>query len=98
MVERPTCNRTVEGSTPFASISYTQRGCRIAAIAGDCKSPDFGLRWFESSRPHSFGRFLKSSIVKNGSLSEKDIKKKPDSHYCGELMLVVAVTIFSKER
>ncbi len=65
LVERPTCNRMVEGSSPFASRSAkeikTKRfetsfpfwGCRIAAIAGDCKSPVFGLRWFESSHPQS---------------------------------------------
>ena len=50
LVERPTCNRTVEGSSPFASI--ISRGCRIVAIAMDCKSIDFGLRQFESGRPH----------------------------------------------
>lgn len=50
LVERPTCNRMVEGSIPFASkFSW---GCRIVAIAGDCKSPTFGFRVFESHRPH----------------------------------------------
>ena len=50
LVEHPTCNRTVEGSSPFSSISLLG-GCRIAAIARDCKSLDFGLRWFESNHP-----------------------------------------------
>lgn len=51
LVERPICNRTVVGSIP--ATSNHPRGCRIAAIATDCKSVDFGLRWFESSRPQT---------------------------------------------
>lgn len=27
-----------------------------AAKGGDCKSPDFGLRWFESNRSHSINK------------------------------------------
>ncbi len=51
MVEHPPCKRTVEGSIPFSSILLFLRGCRIVAIAGDCKSPSFGIRQFESDRP-----------------------------------------------
>ena len=55
LVERPTCNRMVEGSIPFASIFFKEFfwGCRIAAIAGDCKSPLLGVRQFESARPQT---------------------------------------------
>ena len=67
LVEHPTCNRTVEGSIPFSSTLLFQGGCRIAAIAMDCKSIDFGLRQFESGHPHSSGRFLNSIMVKKGS-------------------------------
>lgn len=52
LVEHPTCNRTVVGSSPTAS-NLTPWGCRIAAIARDCKSLDSRLRWFESNRPQS---------------------------------------------
>jgi hypothetical protein len=55
----------VEGSIPFASMVFF-RGCRIAAIAGDCKSPDFGLRWFESTRPQKFKRNM-ATVAKESS-------------------------------
>jgi hypothetical protein len=51
MVEHLTCNQRVEGSIPFASIIIPSWGCRIAAIARDCKSLVSRLRWFESNRP-----------------------------------------------
>jgi len=46
LVERLFYMQDVVGSIPAGT---TLRGYRIAAIAGDCKSPDFGLRWFEST-------------------------------------------------
>ncbi len=55
LVEHPTCNRTVVGSIPTASTFSLLWGCRIVAIARDCKSLDSGLRWFESNRPHLRG-------------------------------------------
>ena len=54
MVERPICNRMVVGSIPTVSKfhpAFSLWGCRIAAIARDCKSLTFGFRWFESNRP-----------------------------------------------
>ncbi len=63
MVEHPICNRQVEGSTPFSSNFLWGR--RIAAIARDCKSLDLGLRWFESSRPHSHREKIRKSLSQN---------------------------------
>ena len=42
------------GSNPTSSAIL--RVSRIAAIAGDCKSPGFGLPWFESKLAHHFHR------------------------------------------
>ena len=39
------CGSENSGSIPDSHI----RAGRIAAIAADCKSADFGLRWFESN-------------------------------------------------
>lgn len=40
------------------AVKEVVRDSRIVAIAGDCKSPDFGLRWFESILSHIFNRGL----------------------------------------
>ncbi len=43
------------GANPFG-------GCRIVAIAMDCKSIDFGLRQFESGRPQYLAQHLRKTI------------------------------------
>ena len=42
-------------------------GCRIAAIARDCKSLAFGLRWFESNHPNKIYGVL-SSVGQNARM------------------------------
>ena len=51
LVERRSPKPKVVGSNPSACANILGR--RIAAIAGDCKSPVFGHRRFESYRPNS---------------------------------------------
>lgn len=50
-VERRSPKPKVVGSSPSACAIIL--GCCIAAIAGDCKSPVFGHRRFESYRPNN---------------------------------------------
>ena len=44
------CGSEHLGSTPSSHIWVG----RIVAIAADCKSADFGLRWFESNPAHLY--------------------------------------------
>ena len=50
MVEHAAVNRRVGGSKPSSGAIFWEY--RIVAIAGDCKSPLFGVRWFESICRH----------------------------------------------
>lgn len=49
VVERLAVNQDVAGSNPAYPAKW---GVRIVAIAEDCKSPLFGVRWFDSNTPH----------------------------------------------
>src|SRR3990167_7640810 len=47
-----TPKKPIEDEGEISSFfKHFYRGCRIVAIAGDCKSPLFGVRRFESARP-----------------------------------------------
>ncbi len=48
------------GSNP---VGITISGVRIVAIAGDCKSPAFGHRRFESYTPHHFSFTIRSAYA-----------------------------------
>lgn len=63
MAEHLICNQRVEGSIPFSSIFFPQGGCRIAAIAMDCKSIDFGLRQFESGHPQIYSSIFEETLL-----------------------------------
>ena len=49
LVERQTENLSVTGSIPVGSTIWVSR---LAAMAADCKSAGFILRWFESNLAH----------------------------------------------
>ena len=52
---------------------------RIAAIAGDCKSPPFGVRWFESSTAHHFIILMSSSVVELSAVNRLVVGSNPTS-------------------
>ena len=57
LVEQLICNQPVGGSSPSIGSKFL-RGSRIAAIATDCKSVLFGVRWFESTLPHKIAKLV----------------------------------------
>lgn len=73
LVEQPTCNRQVAGSSPAASKSLG--GVAEWPNATDCKSVDVSLRWFESNRPQT-------SLLPSNSMTKKWKKSSAELVEC----------------